>query len=138
MYKSECFSMISPFSILIYYKQHLDMKTKGITSFFARAADADVAVEPVPVVSIISATLFNACMYIYILYFRESMLILYLSLFEFGIKILGCKFYILGKSCIKIQYTLFYKNNFIRTHALKSEWRKMGRTMAFCLEQKKI
>ena len=60
MYKSECVSMISPFSILVSNKQqyvHLDMKTKGITSFFARAVDADVAVEPVPVVSIDNQTI---------------------------------------------------------------------------------
>ena len=32
----------------------------------------------------------------------------------------------------------FYKNNFIRTQALKSERRTMGRTMTYCLEQRKI
>ena len=39
---------------------------------------------------------------------------------------------------MKIQYTLFYKNNFIRTQGLKSERKTMGRTIAFCLEQRKI
>ena len=35
-------------------------------------------------------------------------------------------------------HSFFDKNNFIRTKALKSERRTMGRTMAFCLEQRKI
>ena len=35
-------------------------------------------------------------------------------------------------------HSFFYKNNFIRTQALEFEWRTMGRTMAYCLEQRKI
>ena len=52
----------------------------------------------------------------------------------------GSKFYLQLPFTLHQLDTLFsfYKNNFIRTHALKSERRIMRRTMTYCSEQWKI